>query len=137
MSRTVANQQEQTVMRKWLSVFTGLTSGPGPRTIEGMGSHYHTGWDFSGPDKLIIKKPFQEFTFIFPKASGGFGLLIRVLDGGVLVELGHTSGFRETLQGVEVFRGGARGLATAGKSTGPHWHVQFRRPGTNDILLLP
>lgn len=134
--RVKATDAERQIINHWLGIFKRLTSGPGPRFIENIGEHFHTGWDFAEPDSILVRRRITELTFVYPSSSGGFGLLVKIPEGSLVVELGHTSGFRETPDGVLIFRGGWKGLTTSGRSTGPHWHVQFRRSNSGHIVLL-
>jgi diadenosine tetraphosphate (Ap4A) HIT family hydrolase len=38
---------------------------------------------------------------------------------------------------LHLWRGGQRGLRSAGFSTGPHWHVHITPPDRSDVYLLP
>jgi hypothetical protein len=133
---TRATDAERQIMDHWLSRFKRLTSSPGPRFIQGVGEHFHTGWDFAEPDAILVKRKLSDLVLIFPSASGGFGLLVKIPEESIIVELGHMSGFRETPDGILLFRGGWRGLLTSGRSTGPHWHIQFRRKTDGKIIIF-
>jgi hypothetical protein len=125
--------QEFMFMREHMSLFSVLTSPPGPRTLAGK-PHFHFGWDFANPNEVFLKT--DRWLIYDPVAFPGYGLTV-VIRGVLDVWICHLRGFVEEVNGLRLIRGGQKGLRSAGYTTGPHWHVHFTPPGEVAVYILP